>query len=100
MTRLLVVMTGMTTFLMCFVAVREHAALVRLGYRLSALERQRDRARMETARAREKVSRLRTPKALAGRAEVLGFARRYPRENPVVRVRIGWPVRRFVVRNE
>ena len=100
MMRLLAVVTGATTFLLCLVAIREHAALVRAGYDVSAMERKRSKTVMNTAQAREKLSRLRTPAVLAERAAEQGFATEYPRQLPVVWIRTLKVQPKPVARNE
>ena len=100
MTRMLAVLTGATTFLLCLVAVRDHASLVRAGYEVSDLERKKERVSMEVARARELVSRMRAPAALAERAAELGMVTSYPRTPIVVRVEPDRGEDRLLVRKE
>ena len=86
MTRTLALLTGATTFILCLVAVREHAELVTAGYEVTELERKKAKVTMEVARARETVGRMRSPAVLAERAVELGMATSYPRTPVVVLV--------------
>ena len=84
-----------TVFVLGVVAIGDHSALIRQGYRLSGLERERDHLQVEAARARDRVSRLSSPALLAERAREFGLATEYPREFPVVR--FGGPERAEVL---
>lgn len=86
MKRALPVVCAATVFLLAVVAVREHQALIREGYRLSEREKVRDRLLVDAQRARERLSRLSSPGLLAKRARELGFATDYPVDYPIVRV--------------
>ena len=88
------------TFLVCLAAIREHAALIRTGYELSARERARENLVTERARMKESVSRLSSPPVLAERARRLGLTGEYPEEYGVVRMGIRFRREGFFVRNE
>ena len=100
MKRTLVVLALATTFLLCLAAVREHTALVRKGYEVAALEKQRENLRMEEARARERLVRMSAPAVLAERARDLGLSEEYPREFAVVKVVRSGAEAPLLVRNE
>ena len=89
-----------TTFLVCLAAIREHAALIRTGYELSARECAREVLVTERARMRERVSHLSSPPVLAERARKLGLTGEYPEEYGVVRMGIRIRREGFFVRNE
>ena len=95
MARSLAVVACAVAFALCLVAVKDHAALVRAGYDVTALTKERDALEMEAARSRERVNRLGSPAALSRLADDLGLARAYPKEFGVVRVtpvRVDGPV--------
>ena len=95
MARILVVMACATVFVLCLVAIRDHAALVRAGYEVTALERTRDTLEMDAACSREQVNHLGSPAVLSRMADDLGLSKAYPREFGVVRVtpiRVDGPV--------
>lgn len=84
--RFLVLACGATAFLLCVVAVRDHAALRRAGYSLTRLEREAGDLGQETARLRERIGRLASPAVLAQRADSLGLGPGYPDDFSVVRM--------------
>jgi hypothetical protein len=90
MVRSLAMVAGATAFVLCLVAIRDHAALVRAGYEVTALESSRNALEMQAAQSRERVNRVGSPAVLSRLADGLGLSREYPREFGVVRVR---PVR-------
>ena len=100
MRRTLAVLAVATTFLLCLAAVRDHTALVREGYEVSALEKQGEKLRMDEARARERLVRMSAPAVLAERARDLGLSEEYPREFAVVRVTPSGTEEPLIVRNE
>jgi hypothetical protein len=86
MTRTLAVLAGAMTFLLCLVAIRDHAALVQAGYEISGLERTQERLTMHSARARELVNRLSSPAVLSEKARELGLVTGQMQEHAVVRI--------------
>ncbi len=95
MARSLAVMACATLFVLCLVAIWTHAALVRTGYEVTALERTRNTLEMDAARSREQVNQLGSPAVLSRMADDLGLRRTYPKEFGVVRVtplRVDGPV--------
>jgi hypothetical protein len=86
MTRTLAVLACATVFALGLAAVRDHAALVRAGYEITALERARCALEMEAAEAREMVNRFGSPAALSKAARDLGLSTSYPRQYSVVRI--------------
>ncbi len=95
MAKSLAIVACVTAFLLCLVAIKDHAALIRTGYEVTALERARDGLEMEAARSREQVNQLGSPAVLSRLVDDLGLSRAYPREFGVVRVmpiRIDGPV--------
>jgi len=95
MARIFAVMACATLFVLCLVAIWTHAALIRTGYEVTALERTRDTLEMEAACSREQVNHLGSPAVLSKMADDLGLNRAYPKEFGVVRVaplRVDGPV--------
>ena len=86
MTRTLAVLACATSFVLCLVAIQDHAALVRAGYDVTALERSRSSLEMEAARAREMVNHFGSPSVLSRAAEDLGLPKAYPKDCSVVRI--------------
>lgn len=95
MARSLAIVACSTAFLLCLVAIKDHAALIRTGYEVTALEQARDALEMEAAQSREQLNQLGSPAVLSSLAEALGLSKSYPREFGVVRVapiRVDGPV--------
>ncbi len=85
MTRTLAVLAGAVAFFTAIVAVRDHSALVRAGYELSEMARQKERLILSTADHREQIGRLGSPSVLEERALALGLSPEYRRERVLVR---------------
>ena len=95
MARSLTMVAFATAFVLCLVAIKDHAALIRVGYEVTALEKARDSLENDAAHSRELVNHLGSPAVLGKLADELGLSRAYPREFGVVRVapvRIDGPV--------
>jgi hypothetical protein len=86
MAKTLAMLAAAAAFLLSVQAVRDHAAVIREGYGISRLEKEREELVKERARARERLSRLRSPRGLAERAKEFGLVADYAEEYAVVLV--------------
>ena len=66
-------LSGAVAFLTAVIAIQGHAAVVRIGYEISALEKEVHALEVETDRGREEVSRLQAPARLLARAREFGL---------------------------
>lgn len=83
MKRFLPWIAAATVFLAGTVAIREHALLIRTGYRLSREEANRDGLLVDAQRARDRLERRRSPAYLVRTAREMGLPAEYPAAYPV-----------------